>query len=178
MTLKTSLKGPGTELDERKVAAGELDQLLRAQVRVARVHWLDIAKTLYELDDVKGWEALGYDSLRQYLADPELKISMSQGYGMVQAYKMLVVEKQVDHQLVAGAEISNLREVLPAVRRGQVEPERAVADATAMAWSDLRETYGALPVEASPHQKPIEPDTFHYETCRSCGSRIRVQDAT
>jgi hypothetical protein len=61
-----------------------------------------------------------------------------------------------------------VRLALAAVRREQVEPERAIADAQVLGVRDLKERYHRLPIGESPDDRPIAPNDFIWEVCTGC----------
>jgi hypothetical protein len=65
-------------------------------------------------------------------------------------------------------DISKVRLALAAVRREQVEPERAIADAQVLGVRDLKERYHRLPIGESPDDRPIAPNDFIWEVCTGC----------
>lgn len=165
------------ELEEQARVAHELHARVVGRVRAIRREWIYLAAELHEFFRIEGWRALGHASKEAYLASPELGISRTQAYRLVEGYRELVIERQVEVDRLARLDSSTVWEVLPAIRRGQVEPDKALADCEVLGQMDLREEYRKLPATQAPgERRAIEPDDFHYENCPTCGSRIRVRD--
>lgn len=164
------------EMEARASVAQDLHEQIVSRVQAIRREWIYLGGTLFEFFRIEGWRALGYDSKEQWLASPEIDIGRTQAFRLVEGYRELVIERGVKVEQLAALESSKVWEVLPAVRRGQVEVERALADCEVLGQMDLRERYSQIGATSRTGEKPIEPDDFHYETCPTCGSRIRVSD--
>lgn len=122
-------------------AAFKLEQRIIGEAQKASKATWALAKSLYDLHETGAWALLGYDTLNEFLARPELGISRSQFFRMTKAWRDLVVVRQIPRATVEAVDPSKVAEVIPAIMRGQVEPEKALADAQEMAKSDLRVKY-------------------------------------
>lgn len=182
---RTDALGPPADLAERVAMGAEaraheahaLQAGIKGCVRNIRRAWIEMGRYLYEFHAMKGWEALGYDTQEEWLAQAEIGIHRTQAFRLRQAYRELCIDRQVSVERLGEVDPSRVWEILPAIRRGQVDAERALADAEVLGEADLRERYARMPVLPSPgDEPPIEPDDWHWESCPSCGSRIRVHD--
>lgn len=86
-----------------------------------------------------GWVALGFDSIGQYLASPEVSMSRSTFYALADIWECYVVKGGQDYQRLVAP--SKLEVPLPALREGEVTAGEALADAEALGLRDLRAKY-------------------------------------
>jgi hypothetical protein len=113
----------------------------------------------------EGWTALGFESLSEYLAAPEVTLSRSEFYRLASIWERYVLDGGLDPMALQSAGPSKLEVPLPALEAGVVSAEQAVADAASMTRADLRKHYEALQTsgdsgdvrdepKAAPEQKP------------------------
>lgn len=158
--------------------AHDIDQRLKANVKRLKSMWIELARDLYRFHVGELWRDLGYDSFERWLAEPELDLGRRWVYDLIAFYKQLVVDRQVDPAQLEGIGVSKVREVLPAIRRGQVTLDEALADARELRRVDLEERYrgrGEDGVTAGPDTSTAvrtdrEPE---WGRCGCCGSLIR-----
>jgi hypothetical protein len=82
----------------------------------------------------------------------------------------LVIQRGVDPKELENAEVSKVREVLPAIRKGTVTVEQALADVRVLGREDLRIRYsGAGAGLTTGHGPGAHPG---YAVCPTCGSRV------
>lgn len=140
---------------------------IKKGVGAIRQVWVALAAYLHEFYGAKMWEHLGHDNLEQWLGTPEIGLGRSQVYALIEMYEELVVKRQVDDEVLVELEATKVAVVLPALRRGEVDLEEALADVESLSRSDLREKYGkSVPVERVPL---IE--------CEDCGCMKRPKSA-
>jgi hypothetical protein len=117
-----------------------------------------MAEGCHLLHHDEGWKHLGFDTLSEYLAAPEIEISRTDFYRMVEIWSAYVLNGGVEPASLQGAGPSKLEVPLPALSAGVVTPEQAVADASSMTRKDLRSHYaglmGAEDVEPKRRAKP------------------------
>ena len=138
-----------------------------------------IAADLYAFSERELWRPAGYESFNAFLADPDVELPPSTGHHLVAAYRQLVVERGLSAQRLEGVELSKVKEILPALRRGHVDADQALADVEALSWRDLRQHYRHLtarsPGEPDP---PLEAtDEPVWSTCPACGQRFPVRSS-
>lgn len=92
----------------------------------------------------EGWAALGYESLAEYLAAPEVTLSRSEFYRLASIWERYVIDGGLEPTALQSAGPSKLEVALPALEQGLVSAEQAVADASSMTRSDLRTHYEQL----------------------------------
>ena len=88
-----------------------------------------------------GWRLLGYESLEEWLGDPAVGLTRTHFFRLTGLWRELVVERVVPHAGLRGVDMDKLDTALPAVKRGEVEPDEAIADAHALSRSDLQQKY-------------------------------------
>jgi hypothetical protein len=158
MDVSPELERVIAEHDQELAArAAELDRKMIEALAAIRHCWVELAGYLYEFWRISGWAALGYSSPGEWLAQSNIELSRSQAYRLAQAYREFVVYHGIDPERLGRVDVSKAQLALPAVRSGQVEPERAVADAEALSLRDLKQRYG--------HR------VYEYWTCPECGMR-------
>jgi hypothetical protein len=133
------------EAEERKRRCYELDQQARAGMRAGREAMWYTARVLHEFDEEAAWQAIGYDKLGDWLADPEVGMTRSTYHRMIGAYRELAVVRKVDEQRLLVLDVSKVDIVLPALRAGRVGLEKALDDVEALGARDLREEYLSRP---------------------------------
>lgn len=149
--------------------AHELSRRIEHSLALMRREWAALAGYLYDFVETRAWVALGYDSLREYLAQPEVDVGERYVYQLIEAHRTLVVERQVAPERLADVEMTKVRAVIPAIRRGEVEVEEALADAQVMSRVDLERRYRNPGAPIDPAREPV------WETCAHCGSRYPVK---
>lgn len=159
-------------------SAYRLEEQIVVAIRDLRMSWVELARLLYEFHVAEGWQQLGYEQVGQWLASPDIELPRRLFFDLTAMWRELVVERGVSAAALGKADMTKVKDVLPAIRRGISSPEDALADAEALSRTDLRDKYrgSVLASDGSPQDQPIEADTFHYERCQACGSRIRVND--
>lgn len=131
--------------------AYEVEAKIKKGVGAIREVWVALAAFLHEFHGAKMWEHLGHDKFEEWLGTPEIGLGRSQVYALIEAYEELVVKREVEQSVLADLEATKLAVVLPALRRGEVELEQALADCEALSRSALREKYGkSVPAERVP----------------------------
>lgn len=150
----------GKEVEKRKVTTPEeraakkafqVEAKIKKGVGAIKQVWIALAAYLHEFYVAKMWEHLGHDKFEDWLGTPEIGLARSQVYALIEAYEELIVKRGVEDAVLAKLEASKLAVVLPALRRGEVELEEALADCEVLSRSALREKYGkAVPAERVP----------------------------
>jgi hypothetical protein len=158
-----------TSTPEERAAkkAYAVEAKIKKGVGAIRQVWIALAGFLHEFYSAKMWEHLGHDKFEEWLGTPEIGLGRSQVYALIEAYEELVVKREVEPEVLAELEATKLAVVLPAIRKGEVELEDALADCESLSRSALREKYGkAVPVERVPLVE-----------CEDCGCMKRPKTA-
>ncbi len=88
------------------------------------------------------WSELGYESFKAFVADPDIGLpDYRQSMALVQAYRELVIERDIPVARLGDVDASKVAVVLPALKRGEVTVEDALSDAQTLPRSDLRSQY-------------------------------------
>lgn len=165
----------------REVAenASILEQAIVDDIQHIRSCWVALAAKLHVFAEHRCWEQLGYDSLELWLAGPDIEIRRTNFFELVETHRQLRLERGISAERLQQLDVSKVQAVLPAIRRGHVSADVALADCEALTRTDLREKYARHPSIAaagSVEGRPIAPDDFHYEKCKECGQKVRVYD--
>lgn len=142
-----------TSTPEERAAkkAYQVEAKIKKGVGAIRQVWIALAGFLHEFYTEKMWEHLGHDKFEEWLGTPEIGLGRSQVYALIESYEELVVKREVDAERLADLEATKIAVVLPAIRKGEVELEDALADCESLSRSALREKYGkAVPTERVP----------------------------
>jgi hypothetical protein len=130
------------EVKENREWSFQADTDLKQALRRARMDLWDVAKRLHEWDLRTGWKWTGnYESLGEWLADPEVTMTRGTYYRLRDGYRMLVLDKHVDEDKVRELDTSRVAVVLKALRENTVSVEEAISDVEVLGWRDLREKY-------------------------------------
>jgi hypothetical protein len=150
----------GKEVAKRKAPTPEeraakrafaVEEKIKKGVGAIRQVWIALAGYLHEFYSERMWEHLGHDKFEEWLGTPEIGLGRSQVYALIEAYEELVVKRGVEEAILAELEATKLAVVLPALRKGEVGLEDALADCESLSRSALREKYGqSVPAERVP----------------------------
>jgi hypothetical protein len=154
------------EVEARSERAYELDQRIKAATRDGRQAMWDLAAALHEWDEENGWTALGYETLTDWLADPEIGMARSSFFRLVQSYRELVVRRQLPAGDLAEYDVTKVQIVLPKVKAGSVKLADALADVRDLGSRDLRTKYMRRPDPADleePDDGGLTAETQTYE---------------
>lgn len=133
-----------------------------------RRSWVVLAGRLHVFHTEQAWKTLGYDSFTEWLGEPEIALKRAQAYLLVEAWQQLVIDRDIQPDRLAAADVSKVAVVLPALKRGEIDADGALADCEALSRSDLIERYrGRL----DDHLDASRERTI----CPSCGSRVKPE---
>jgi hypothetical protein len=156
----------GEVVDERVELAHRAQTMLLAGLRAARSGLIHSAEACYLLLENQAWDALGYESLNEWLANPEIGLSKTVFYDLANIHQRYVLEGGVSQERLTEGEHSKLTIPLRALAAAKVSANEAADDAAALGWRDLRAKYRDLMAEPAPDGDPgpEEPGI-----CESCG---------
>jgi hypothetical protein len=129
------------------VAQDQYNRLLEG-LGTARMALSAVAQACHELSRDKSWIDLGYESLAEFLASPEITLTRTQFFSMAQVWERYVLDGGVDPRDLAVAHPSKLAIPLRALGANEVTVAEALADVATLGARDLREKY-ELPREES-----------------------------
>lgn len=166
---------PGSR--SRQVAFESERKIKDAMVK-ANVAWWDLARMLYEFHEQGYWSLLGYETLDEFLAQPDLGLSRSQFFRMTRLWRTLAVQRKIPVQKLKQLEPSKVREVAPAIERGDVKIDKALSDVATLGHRDVRAKYNAVerakrgvPESTAPGDEPLAAETEPVQVqCEHCGS--------
>lgn len=159
------------EFSERTERAQTAHEQLLTGLRHANAGLALAAQACHSLRLEEGWSALGYDSMSQYLADPEIGMSRTTFYNLADIWEQYVVRGGQDQRLLCSP--TKLEIPLPALKAGEVTPEEALTDAQTLGQRDLRIKY------RGEHDPTGEPQPIKVELpvgCAHCGAELRGDD--
>jgi hypothetical protein len=156
----------GTEVvDDRAERAFEIEKEIINGCQATRFVWISLAAKLHTFHSQKMWEERDCDTFEEWLGTPEISLGRSQVYALIQIHEELVLKRGIDPERLA-MEPSKIAQVLPALRRGDIDVEGALADAGSLSRADLREKYGK---GGGAGAKPLE-------VCPDCSRKRQVED--
>lgn len=129
------------------VAQHQYEQLISG-LDATRLALSAVAQACHEISRDKSWLDLGYESLAEFLASPEITLTRTQFFTMAQVWERYVLDGGVDPQALAVAHPSKLAIPLRALGANEVTVAEAIADVETLGARDLREKY-ELPREKS-----------------------------
>lgn len=168
------------EAEAHVSAAFKLERRIKEAAVKVHESWWVLSEALYEFHEAGFWSALGYGSLDEFLAQPDLGMSRSQFFQMTKLWRDLVVVKKLPPGDLKELEPSKVREVAPAIMKGEVLPEDALADAEELSYRDVKVKYrpeeqaktgqkadGSTPLDAASEPKAVK--------CFNCGNYYTPQ---
>jgi hypothetical protein len=163
------------QVAKRRKTAFALERQIKTAAQTAYLAWWALAEALYEFHEGGYWTELGYDTLAEFLAQPEITISRSQFFKQSKTWRDLAVVKKVKPDRLKELEPSKVREVVPAIMRGEVKPADALDDAKELSYRDVvrkyrpeeRGKHGQSPDDSTPLDADAEPVAIQ---CKACGS--------
>jgi hypothetical protein len=148
-------------------AAWNVETGIHSALTVERLAQWTLAERLYEFHEDGYWTDLGYDSLVEFLAQPELSLSRTEFFALVRLWRTLVVKRGVNPKILQALDPDKVRIVVPSVARSETEVDQALDDATRLGASDLREKYRKGRGKDGKLAAEEEPDRVRCPTCNS-----------
>lgn len=125
----------------RKVDAHDAHQRLVFGIKASHLALSSVAQACHEIHEQQAWSELGYDTLSEYLASPEIGMSRSAFYDLCAIWEKYVLEGGADPQALSAGGPSKLVVPIPAIKAGEVTVVEALEDVEALGLRDLREKY-------------------------------------
>lgn len=164
------MTGKAVQVNAAAEVAATVEARIREQVKVMRSGWMRLAEDLYRFHHLEMWRDLGYETFEVWLAGPDIGLSRRHVYGLVEAWRELVVNRGVAPKELERVTVGSVREVLPAVRLGLVDVGDALSDCEALGRMDLRERYVTITGGGGDRIDATREDTF--ERCPTCGTHV------
>jgi hypothetical protein len=136
------------------VAQDQYNRLLEG-LNATRLALSAVAQACHDISRDKSWTDLGYESLSEFLASPEITLTRSNFFTMAQIWELYVLDGGVDPQQLAVAHPSKLAIPLRAIGANEVTVAEAIADVETLGARDLREKY-QLTVEKSERSDSLD----------------------
>lgn len=163
------------QIEARSKQAFNLERSIKKAAVLAHASWWALAELLYKFHEGGYWTDLGYDSLDEFLAQPEIGISRAQFFKQSKVWRDLVVVKKIKPKELEALEPAKVAEVVPAIMRGEVKPKDALDDAQELSFRDVKIKYrpeergkhGQSPDDSTPLDADAEPEVVK---CAVCGS--------
>lgn len=148
--------------------AHRAQQEVRDTLQRMRRDWVRLAGLLHDFHEREHWRTLGFDSFEQWLAGPDIDLSRSQVFALLQAHRVFVLEHGVHPSDLGSIGQGKMREVLPAVVQGRVPVTTAISDAQALGRDDLRRRYTER--STGPIDRPLDAEREpERDRCPACG---------
>jgi hypothetical protein len=152
------------EAEKRAEVAFQLNERVKDGLAAGREALWQVAEALYEFNEEAVWTALGYETLADWLADPDIGMTKSTYYRLTRMWRQLVIHRKITPAQIKLLEPSKVDIVLGAVEQGRVSVNKALADAKDMGARDLREVYMR---PTTPEPGPEEADAQAAEEAKS-----------
>lgn len=136
------------------VAQDQYDRLLEG-LNAARLGLSVVCQACHELSRDKSWTDLGYESLAEFLASPEITLTRSNFFRMAQIWELYVLDGGVDPRHLSVASPSKFAIPMRAIGANEVGVAEALADVETLGARDLREKY-ELPRVGSIRIDPLD----------------------
>jgi hypothetical protein len=143
--------------------AASVEARLRQAREAQRLSWVTLAGILYEFDEDNLWEPLGYESLNEWLAGPDVELTRKSFRDHVRIWRELVIERGVEWSSLAFVDFTKVRDALPIITSGKADAATVLSDAAVLTRSDLIEKYGGDP--SAPLAAEDEPEQVKCPTC-------------
>lgn len=178
-----AVENPNLPIPATQTAAAsyafQADQQIRHKVALMKHLWIELAEDLYRFARGQLWRDLNYSSFESWLRDG-IDLERRWVFEHIAMYEQLVVERGVDKARVGELHVSKVREVLPAIRRGEIDIETGLSDAEVLPRSELETRYRGL---ASSGDRGTVDSSSTIETdsepalavCPTCGSTYRIR---
>jgi hypothetical protein len=153
--------------------AFEAQEGIKQTIRRMRYQWAVLAGQLYDFHKRRLWEKLGYETVGDWMASPDIDLEYRQTYILIQVYREWVHKQGFSVEEVGRLNLSRLQVVTPAVQNRRISAKEAFADVESLSRTDLRERYQGL---ATIEQRLEATEEATYFTCPSCGSRVKRRE--
>jgi hypothetical protein len=139
---------------------GALDAEARVKeaLRDGKAALWKLSEALYDFDSSKGWAALGYENLTQWLNDPEIDMTRGTYYRWVNTWRKWVVERGVAPEQLEQISASKAALVADDIVAGHVRPATAIKDVQNLSAAQLREKYEKPRRGRPPAQQTLDAD--------------------
>lgn len=158
------------EQEDLATRAHETEAKIVKACQGIRTMGISLAKNLFEFNEEQMWRVLGYDSLNQFLAGPDIGLSKGHVMKLTRVYRELVVDRGVEMKELVGVDLEKVQFALPALKAGEVAPLDVISDARALNREDMQVHYQRG--RDAPLAAEEEPERA---TCPTCQSFVPVE---
>jgi hypothetical protein len=137
------------------VAQDQYNRLLEG-LNATRLALSVVCQACHELSRDKSWTELGYESLAEFLASPEITLTRTSFFRMAQIWELYVLDGGVDPRQLSVASPSKFAIPMRAIGANEVTAAEAFADVETLGARDLREKYELPKDEESPRGDLID----------------------
>jgi hypothetical protein len=88
-----------------------LDKLIAVKNHIGKAT-IALAEILFHIHKEKAWEALGYDSFEELIAQPEIGLSRGFCYALIKIYNTFIIELGVKTEEIESVDITKMRELI------------------------------------------------------------------
>ena len=131
-------------------------------LRGTRLAMTYVAQACWEIRRDSSWEALGYRTLAEFLADPQVSISKSSFFRFCSIWQTYHLDGGVEPEQLSAAGPQKLAIPLRALAAGEVEVEEVMDDVEALGIKDLKAKY------ADKREEEGESPTVGPKGCPRC----------
>lgn len=145
-------------------AQSAYEQLLGG-LGAARVGMSVVAEACFRLSREQRWVDLGFDTLGEFLAQPEISLTRTAFFDLADIWEQYVLEAEIPAERIGAVSDWKLAIPLRAIKAGDVDATDAFGDAEALGARDLREKYRQErgPAGGTDDAPDPEPDTKQSE---------------
>lgn len=137
------------EYEQWVASATAHEQEIKAGLKEVRGGLWRAAKALYAFNEESGWQALGYETLGEWLGDPDVTMTRATFYRMLSAWQEFHIHRHVDESKLRTLDLTKAAIALPALKRGETTVEDVLGDTEALGARDMRLKYGRI-IEVEP----------------------------
>lgn len=148
----------------------EYHDFLIKLVTASKKSFVAMGQMLYELHRENTFKKVvgdGVDTWRQYLAQPEIGLTLGEANRLIQIYEEFVLRLGFSPEVISDVPVKNLHYLLPMIK-DETDNEKVgewLADATLLSQSDFRQRIGELKSEKC---------TYEYMVMKRCQENNRL----
>jgi hypothetical protein len=127
------------ELEDRAKECFKIHQRVVEAIKDGKAALWALAEALHEFDEARGWQALGFETLGEWLADPEIGMRQSTYHNAIRRWRKL--SPKVEPKRLVGLDPSKVTIVMGAIARNETPLDEVLDDVETLGARDLREKY-------------------------------------
>jgi hypothetical protein len=168
------------QYDERVDEAFAIETQIKVAMADGRDALWRLTEALYHFNECSGWIRLNYDSLGEWLADPEITMTESTYWERVKVWRELVVHRGINPERLRRLDLSKTAIVVRGITGKRANPmvlvKDALADVEVLGARDLKQKYRPAGKESSsPNVRgPEQPDTSPSASASESAGTVEV----